>query len=140
MLSRVQHNFLYGITNEIVFKNLDDETLDLLLFLGGKNIFYKLVPIDDQHTKIQRVVDAETIDGMQEDLECLWLFSDISKSERKVVQALKDLRTSDMKNICLFVSKETIKDVRWDMIAYIHSDFDFTVLLSKRMVQVKKLL
>lgn len=140
MLTQVQYNFLNGITNEVVFRNADEEALlDLVLFLGGKGIFYKLVPVNDEYTKVQRVVDEETIDCMEEDLECLWLFTDTSKSERKVAQALKDLRTSDMKNLCLFMTPEAIKDVRWDLIAYINSGFDFTVLLSKGVVEIEQL-
>lgn len=140
MLTEVQYNFLYGVINEVVFRNADEEAfLDLVLFLGGKGIFYKLVPVNDEYTKVQRVVDEETIDCMEEDLECLWLFTDFSKTERKVAQDVKDLMLSDMKNLCLFMTPEAIKDVRWDLIAYVYSDFDFTVLLNKGVVEIEQL-
>lgn len=140
MLTEVQYNFLNGITNEVVFRNADEEALlDLILFLGGKGIFYKLSPVNDEHTMVRRVVDEETIDCMEEDLECLWLFTDFSKTEREVARTIKALMLSKAKNLCIFMTPEAIKDVRWDLIAYAHSDFDFTVLLNKGVVEIEQL-
>ena len=141
MLTKVQHNFLNGITDEVVFRNSDvEEFLDLVLFLGGKGIFYKLAPVDDQHTKVYRVVDEETIDCMEEDLECLWLFTEFTDTETEVAKKVKDLLISDMKYLCLFMTQDAIKNVRWDLMAYVHDDFEFTVLLNKGIVELKKLL
>ena len=44
MLSKVQHNFLNGITNEVVFRNSDvEEFLDLVLFWVVKEFFINLL-------------------------------------------------------------------------------------------------
>ena len=139
MLTKVQHNFLNSIIDEVVFRNTDvEEFLDLVLFLGGKNIFYKLAQVDDQHTKVYRVVDEETIDDMEEDLECLWLFTEFTDTETKVAKKLKDLLVSDMKYLCLFMTQDAIKNVRWDLMAYVYDDFEFTVLLKKGVVEIKR--
>ena len=98
----------------------DSEALmEVTMYLDGHHQFYKITEEEDEEVVVVTMVqDAEEKDCFYEDLNCLELFSELSREEEKLISLITKLREEHKHDYYCYMTKTQMLNIRFALIKY----------------------
>lgn len=98
----------------------DSESLmEVAMYLDSHHQFYKITEEEDEEVVVVTMVqDAEEKDCFYEDLNCLELFSELSREEEKLISLITKLREEHKHEHYCYMTKGQMLNIRWDLMKY----------------------
>lgn len=98
----------------------DSESLmEVVMYLDSKHQFYKITEEEDEEVVVVTMVrDPEEVDCFYEDLNCLELFSELSREEEKLISIITKLREEHKHDYYCYMTKTQMLNIRFALIKY----------------------
>lgn len=93
--------------------------MEVTMYLDSHHQFYKITEEEDEEVVVVTMVqDAEEKDCFYEDLNCLELFSELSREEEKLISLIAKLREEHKHNYYCYMTKTQMLNIRFALIKY----------------------
>ena len=110
--------------------------MEVTMYLDSHHQFYKITEEEDEEVVVVTMVqDAEEKDCFYEDLNCLELFSELSREEELMLSLITRLREEHKHNYYCYMTKTQMLNIRFALIKYM-TEANLTAYYTQGLVVV----